>query len=174
MKASLKFLVLLVAMFPLAFVVSCSDDEEDVDREPLIVGEWTLESQKVVNPTAISDSGIPIPAALLGPFVDTLKILPESSKMTFDQDYTYTISAPQQTSDFSGTWSLSDDQSTITLSGLEGAEALLGSSSLAFIIQNINATNFSMLTSVPEIVFPNIPTLGTVRASGDYQLVLEK
>ena len=175
MNVSLKFLVLLVVTLPLAFMVSCGDDEEDVDREPLIIGTWTLESQQISNVQAnIGGSPIGIPQNLIQGFVDTLKIIPENSEITFNQDRTYSIKAPQQTNDLAGTWELSDDQNTITLSGLEAAEALLGSSSLAFVIQSISSTDFSMLTSVPEITLPDIPTLGTVIASGDYQLILKK
>ena len=173
MNASLKFLVLLITLFPLVFVVSCSDDEEEVDREPLIIGEWILESQQISNVTANGIS-IDVSSPLFGGLIDTLTIIPENSEITFNQNRTYRIKAPQQTTDLTGTWELSDDQSTITLSGLEDAEALLGSSSLAFVIQTISATDFSMLTSVPNITLPNLPTVGTVTASGDYQLNLVK
>ena len=173
MNASLKFLVLLITMLPLVFVAACSDDEEDVDREPLIIGAWTLESQQISNVTA---NGIPNidSSPLFRDYINALTILPENSEITFNQDRTYTVKAPQQTSDFSGTWELSDDQSTITLSGLEAAEALLGSDNLVFVILSINDTNFTLNTSSSEVTIPNVPNLGTVTASGDYQLNLVK
>lgn len=175
MKASLKSLALLFVVLPLAFVVSCGDDEEDINREPLILGTWTLESQKVTNVKA-TVSGLPvgIPESVIKELVDTLTIIPQNSKITFNQDLTYSIKAPQRTTDASGSWSLSEDQNTITITGLEDAQTLLGSSSLAFVIQRISNTDFSLLTSVPEITIPNIPNLGSVKASGDYQMELKK
>ncbi len=174
MDLSHRFFGLIGAFCLFALVASCGDDEE-VDREPLILGVWTLESQQVSNVQAnVGGSPIGIPQDFIKEFVDTLKIIPENSEITFNQDRTYSIKAPQQTTDLTGTWQLSDDQSTITLTGLEDAEALLGSSSLAFVIQTISATDFSMLTSVPDITLPNLPTIGTVTASGDYQLTLKK
>ncbi len=174
MSLTHRFFGLIGAFCLLVLVASCGEDEE-VDREPLIIGEWVLASQQVSNVQAnFGGSPIGIPQDFIKGFVDTLKIIPENSEITFNQDRTYSIKAPQQTTDLTGTWELSDDQSTITLSGLEAAEALLGSSSLAFVIQAISSTDFSMLTSVPEITLPNLPTIGTVTASGDYQLVLKK
>ncbi len=154
-------------------MVSCGDDEEDIDREPLIIGTWTLESQEI---SSITANGITVDPSspLLGGLLDTLAILPENSEITFNQDHTYSAKAPQQTTDLAGTWTLSGDQSTITLSGIEAAEALLGSSSLDFVIQSISSTNFSMVTSVSEINIPNIPAIGTANVSGDYQLILKK
>ena len=176
MNASLKFLVLLITMLSLVFVAACSDDEEDVDREPLIIGVWTLESQDITNVSATAGGigNIPIPESIVNSFVDTLTIIPENSEFTFNQDRTYTVRTPQRSSDFSGTWALSDDQNTITLSGLEAAEALLGSNSLVFVILSISDTNFSVNTSSSEITLPNLPTVGTVTGSGDYQLNLVK
>lgn len=171
MNAS-KFLLLLVILLPLAFMVSCSDDEE-IDREPLIIGTWTLASQNVSN-AVLNGVSVDVSQSPFKELVGDLIIIPENSEITFNPDRTYTVKAPQQSSDFSGTWELSDDQTRITLSGLEDAEALLGSNSLVFDILNINDANFSMNTSSSEITIPNVPNLGTVRASGDYQLNLEK
>lgn len=173
MKASLKSLALLFFVLPIAFMVSCGDDEEDIDREPLIIGTWTLESQNITN-AVVNGISVDISQSPFKELVGDIAIIPESSEITFNQDRTYTVNAPQQTSDFSGTWELSDDQSTITLSGLEDAEALLGSNSLVFVILSINDTDFSMNTTSSEITIPNVPNLGTVKASGDYQLNLEK
>ena len=174
MKTNRKILGPIVALLFLTLAISCGEDEE-VDREPLIIGTWTLESQNVANIQA-NVGGVPltIPPEFISEFVDSLAIIPENSEITFNQDRTYTVKAPQQTTDASGTWSLSEDQNTITITGLAGAEALLGSSSLAFVIQRLSATDFSMLTSVPEITIPNVPNFGSVKASGDYQLSLEK
>jgi hypothetical protein len=176
MNLTHNFFRLIGAFCLLALVTSCGEDEEIVDREPLIIGVWTLESQDITNVSA-SASGIgniPIPESIVNSFVDTLTIIPENSEFTFNQDRTYRVRTPQQNSDFSGTWALSDDQNTITLSGLEAAEALLGSNSLVFVILSISDTNFSVNTSSSEITLPNLPTVGTVTGSGDYQLNLVK
>ena len=175
MNASLKYFVLLIVMLPLGFMASCSEDDEEVDREPLIIGVWTLESQRISNveATVAGLGGVPV-QSFLEPVLDTLTIIPENSEITFNQDRTYTIKAPQQTTDLAGTWELSADQSTITLNGFEAAQALLGASSLDFVILSISSTDFSMVTSVSDITIPNLPTVGTVNASGDYQMTLKK
>lgn len=171
MNTPLKLFALLVIAFP--FLTSCGDDEEIIDREPLIIGAWTLESQQISNATA---NGIQVDVTQ-SPFKELLgdlSIIPDGSEITFDQDRSYTVRAPQQSSGFSGTWELSDDQTTITLAGLEGAEDLLGSSSLVFVILGINETDFNINTTSSEITIPNVPNLGTIRASGDYALNLRK
>jgi hypothetical protein len=171
MNTPLKLFSLLVITFP--FLTSCGDDEEVVDREPLIIGTWTLESQQISNATA---NGITVDVTK-SPFkelVGDLAIIPDGSEITFDQNRSYTVRPPQQSSGFTGTWELSDDQTTITLAGLEGAEDLLGSSSLVFVILGISETDFNINTTSSEITIPNVPNFGTVNASGDYTLNLGK
>ena len=172
MNLSHRFFGLMGAVCLFALVASCGDDEE-VDREPLIIGTWTLESQQASN-VVVNGISIDVTQSPFSDLVGDLMIIPENSEITFNQDRTYTVKAPQQASDFSGTWELSADQSVITLSGLDDAEAVLGSNSLDFVILTINDTDFTINTSSSEITIPNVPNLGTVNASGDYQLNLEK
>lgn len=172
MSLSHKFFGLIGVFCLFTLLFSCADDEE-VDREPLILGVWTLESQQASN-VVVNGISIDVTQSPFSSLVGDITIIPENSEIAFNQDRTYNVSAPQQASDFSGTWELSADQSIITLSGLDDAEAVLGSNSLDFVILSINDTDFTMNTSSSEITIPNVPNLGTVRASGDYQLALVK
>lgn len=182
MQSYWKIAQRIAALALLTFVAACSEDEE-APREPLIIGTWSLESQELTN---IIANDVP----LLGSQDITqavpeeyrnLAIFPEDATITFNEDRTYVADTPDGDAALTGTWELSDDEQVITISGLDAAEAILGSTSLPFTIQDIDATNLSLLASVSGIRIPDdidiegLPAdLGNVSFSGDYRLDLQK
>ena len=173
--ATTLFLTVLV-------VVSCSEDEE-VLKEDQLIGSWALESQEIKNVVA-TVQGISLPlddVPQVREVLDTIAVFPEDAVLTFAEDQTYTVVASSVNGNaLEGTWSLSDNGETITITGLDDAAQLLGSNSLTFVIQSFTDTNLSLLATIPEITLPegidipNVPNLGTISLSGDYQLDLKK
>lgn len=170
----------VAALLLLAFVAACGEDEEE-PREPLIIGTWSLESQELTNIEAnIAGGALDITNQVPEEYRN-LTIFPEDATITFNEDGTYVADTPDGDGVLTGSWELSDDEEIITISGLDEAEALLGSNSLPFTIREIDASNFSLLASVSDIRLPDdvdiegLPAgLGAVSFSGDYQLDLRK
>ena len=169
-------------LFLSAFIVSCSDDEELL-KEDQLIGSWELESQEIKNVKAnVLGGAIPLDnVPQVREVLDTIAIFPEDAMLTFKEDRTYTVVASSVSGNaLEGTWSLSDDGETLTITGLDQASQLLGSNSLAFAIQNFTESDLSLLATIPEITLPegidipNVPNLGTISLSGDYQLDLKK
>ena len=180
MQMYLKSVKIIAFLSLFVFVASCSDDEEE-SREPLIIGTWSLESQELTNIRAdISGFSQDITDQLPEEYRD-LEIFPEDATITFNEDRTYVVDTPDEDNVLDGSWELSDDEEVITITGLDQAEALLGSTTLPFVIQDISATNLSLLASVSDIRIPDdidvsgIPfDVSAVSFSGDYQLDLQK
>lgn len=165
-----------------AFIISCGEDEE-VAREDQLVGDWSLESQEVKNVTA-NAQGLSLKlddVPQVRESLDSIEIFPENATLTFEEDKTYAVVAPSVSGNaLQGTWMLSEDGETLTITGLDQAAQFLGTNTLSFTIQSFTESSLSLLASVPDIAIPdgidipNIPNLGSVTLSGDYELSLKK
>ena len=179
-----KITGIAATLFLLVLVVSCSDDEEVV-KEDQLVGSWSLTSQEVKNiQITIEVAGVPATVPIDGflndeqqEILDTLDILPEDVVLTFAEDQTYTgSSASAGSAALAGTWTLSEDGKQLTITGLDQAAQLLGTSSLTFEVQNFTDTDLSLLASVSDISLDqfDVDELENATISGDYQLDLKK
>lgn len=182
-----KITAKVAMLFLLVFAVSCSDDDEVVQEDQL-VGTWSLESQEIQNiEVTIVALGTPITVPIddnaLDEFLDdeqralldTIAILPEDVLLTFEEDRTYAgNSASAGGSTLTGTWSLSDNGEQLTLTGLEQAQQLLGTSSLTFEVENFTATTISLIASVSDISLDQFDIDEIESVSGEYRLDLRK
>ena len=175
----------IIAMLLLvALTISCSDDEEVVQEDQLI-GTWSIASQEIQNiQLTVLVAGTPISTPIdeflpqeQREILDTLDILPEDAILTFEEDRTYTgSSASAGSTVLAGSWTFSQEGEQLTLTGLEQAQQLLGTSSLTFEVQDFTTSNLSLVASVSDISLDqfNIAELEGATVSGEYRIDLRK
>ena len=177
-----KITGIVAMLFVVTCMVSCGDDEE-VLKEDQLTGNWSLESQEIRNVTA-NAQGFSFPlddVPEVRNLLDTIAIFPENATITFNENKSYVVTDPSISDNaLQGTWSLDETGETLTINGLDDASQFLGSNSLSFTIQEFTDTNLSLLASIPDITLPddidipNVPNIGTISLSADYQLDLKK
>ena len=129
-------------LIPLIWLLGCGNDDEG----PTVSEVITTQPWKVTNfNVQASTLGVQIPQATIEPFLDDiLAQVPLNGTVTFNSDNTFTID--NQGAIISGTWSLSADESEITLVLTATSETF------TFTIVEITANAFTLQFSITEDV----------------------
>jgi len=131
---SLVFLLIL----PLIFVTSC--DEDPTRTELILAHPWRVDNYNF----QASAGGITISNALLEPYIDDIVAqAPLNGIITFDAS---TFSIDDQGTILEGTWSLSSDESELTMI------FTLGSQSFTFEIVKVTADEFNLKYTIEQSV----------------------
>lgn len=147
--------LLLAALF---ITTSCSDDEEDPSRRDLLIGTWEIRTGELVD-YSVTVEGIEInrdnvgTIALVVPEVNDIVqaieegadvLFPSGTVITFNDDNSFTLD--DQTEVTTGTWSLSDDEETITVQVVND----LGVDQLDFSIRSLTDQQVDIALRVDE------------------------
>lgn len=105
---------------------SACQDDEDVSRQTLLIGTWSLDEQSIDKVTVSSgENELEFTEEEFIQFlgisgeditVDELRLFSETTTFTFDEDGSYRINDTDNLETISGTWQLSDDESRVLLS----------------------------------------------------------
>lgn len=140
-QLSRTFLYLLV----FTFLLACDSDDESSSPntiELITAHSWRVDTYDV----QASSGGQSIPASLVAPFVDQIvEEIPLNGTITFEAE---TFSVEDQSGTLDGTWSLSDDETEITM------VLTLSSQTFTFRITQITSGSFDLL----YVTVSNIPT----------------
>ena len=127
------------------FLLACDSDDESSSPttiELITAKSWRVDTYDV----QASSGGQSIPESLVAPFVEQiLEEVPLNGIITFEAE---TFSVEDQATTLEGTWSLSDDETEITM------VLALSSQTYTFQIKQITSENFDML----YVTVSNIPT----------------
>lgn len=130
----------LFYFLPLVWLLACSSDDDSTPTTSDLIKahSWRVNNYDV----NASSGGVSISQDLLAPFVDeVLDEAPLNGIITFE-DNTFTID--DQGTIIDGTWSLSNDESEITMTFTVAAEAF------TFQIQQITSDNFDLSYTATE------------------------
>ncbi len=144
-----QFAYWFILFVPLLFLTACGDDDDD---PVTLEGTWVLQRQEL----NVLVNGIPISQEQLNAFGIDLSDLeiPEGSSLTFESGGVLQLNASGEPS-ATGTWSLSADQQTLTLS--QGGETL------TFEVLELSANNLNIkLTETEQIEEGGFPINVTI------------
>jgi hypothetical protein len=137
---------ILFFLLPLFLLLGCSSDDSEPIPLPTTTDLITAQGWQVNNyDVQASTLGVPIPAATIAPFLDDiLAQAPINGTVTFNSDNTFVVD--DQGAAVNGTWSLSADESEITLVFTATSETF------TFEIVTITATSFTLKFTITENV----------------------
>ncbi len=153
----------------LAFVIvlpSCKDDEDDRNRRDLLIGTWEIQTGELEG-YEITIEGVTLNESTIGIFaaassevrrvVDAVEeganiLFPPGTTISFNADDSFVIE--DETEVTNGTWSLSDNEETITVQATND----LGINQLEFIIRSLTdqAINVSLRIEDDDIDFEDL------------------
>lgn len=157
----MKFKTLFVVFLSVTFFSCSSDDDNSGEEEISIVGTWELTEMNYDGTTTIEFEGIPVPVSIegVGEDIDAQIVFEEdpntvSSSGTLTSVVTITVLTESTTEEFpidlsefvtSGSWTISEDESTLIVVDSEGTEQ-------TFDINALTETTLD-LTTEQEIMF---------------------
>lgn len=157
----MKFKTLFVVFLSVTLFSCSSDDDNSGEEEISIVGAWDLSEMNYDGTTTIEFEGIPVPVTVegVGEDIDAQIVFEEdpntvSSSGTLTSVATITVLTESTTEEFpidlsefvtSGTWTISEDESTLIVVDSEGTEQ-------TFDINALTETSLD-LTTEQEIIF---------------------
>lgn len=138
-------------LIPLLWLFGCASDDSEPFIPPTTTELITAQVWRVNNyDVQASTSGLPIPAATIAPFLDDiLAQAPINGTVTFKSDNTFVVD--DMGTAVNGTWSLSADESEITMVFTASSETF------TFKIVTISATAFTLEFTITE----NVDLAGT-------------
>ncbi|WKN45171.1 hypothetical protein [Tunicatimonas pelagia] len=171
-KIHYSFLVIAVTL------TACTDDDEDADRRDMLIGTWEIQSGELVD-YRVRINGINgeigrdnvQTVALLIPEVAELDqdledaanvVFPAGTTVSFADNNDYTFASPDGTD--SGTWSLSDNEETISLDVANE----LGLNQLNMVIESLTNQQISLLFSINRADV-NLQALGVDELPNDIE-----
>ncbi|MBT28693.1 MAG: hypothetical protein CMO01_03450 [Thalassobius sp.] len=178
-ESHLKSLRLLLFVFSLLFIFSCDDDDpvdQDEDSET-IIGTWTFESQTLEfyqNGTKLTDSEVALYFSILGYDIESFQV-PEGATFEFSEDGTFTGNATDY-DEQTGTWELSDDESTLKIYSDAGILFLdidsLPEDIKDLILEEDGSIAFEVLTLTETNASFYISKTGPIQVSNDISITL--
>lgn len=121
-----NFKLFLMSLFAASFLFQACGDDDEVSREDLLIGTWTIQSNELTD-YSITISGFTLTKESIqsSPFADEAAefeedlaviaedLFPPNTTITFNEDNTYVVT--NQTSSAPDDWALSSNEQELTL-----------------------------------------------------------
>ncbi len=157
MRARTK-LFWLPVLFAFLFIQACSDDDQEMSREEVLLGTWTIQSSALTD-YSITASGLTLTKdnvagspfeAMAKEFEESLAVLadsifPPNTVITFNDDNTYLLTNPSSSDPYQDVWALSSDEQNLTID-LDNDDV----SNLIFDIKELTASKLGVVLTLDE------------------------